>query len=87
VGAVGTTAGDRETTLNVARIEFTAEDLPADIMAFTTIRDGAMLFVWNRDAVLPALHSAGIDGVLETANMMVAEALNGETPVRLRAVS
>jgi hypothetical protein len=73
--------------LNVARIEFIAEDLPADILAFTTVRDDAMLFVWNRDAVLPALQSAGVDQVLETATLMVTEALNGETPIRLRAVS
>jgi hypothetical protein len=80
-------AEDWGITLNVARIEFTAEELPVDVMAFATIRDGILLFVWNRDAVLPALQAAGVDGVLETANMMVAEALNGETPVRLRAVS
>jgi hypothetical protein len=72
--------------MNIARIEFTAEDLPQDVLAFATIRDGMLLFVWNRDAVLPALQAAGIDTLLDTANVMVADALNGETPLRLRAV-
>jgi hypothetical protein len=76
-----------ESTLNVARMEFVAGDLPAEVLAVTSVRGDVLLFVWNRDAVLPALQSAGVDEVLETATLMVREALNGETPVRLRAVS
>lgn len=72
--------------MSIARIEFTAEDLPQDVLAVATVRDGMLLFVWNRDAVLPALQAAGIDALLDTANVMVADALNGETPLRLRAV-
>lgn len=73
--------------MNVARIEFTAEDLPVEVLALASVRDDILLFVWNRDAIMPALQAGGIDSMLQTANMMVAEALNGETPLRLRAVS
>lgn len=73
--------------MNVARIEFTAEDLPAEVLALASVRDDVLLFVWNRDAIMPALQAAGIDAMLATANTMVAEALNGETPLRLRSVS
>lgn len=73
--------------MNIARIEFTAEELPVEVLALASVRDDILLFVWNRDAIMPALQAAGIDSMLQTANMMVAEALNGETPLRLRAVS
>ena len=74
--------------MNIARIEFTAEDLPDEALAVASVRDGVLLFVWNRDAVLPALQSQGLDAILGVANQMVAEALTCNTPwhVALRSV-
>ena len=73
--------------MNVAQIEFIAENLPEDALAVASVRDGVLLFIWNRDAVLPALQMAGIDALLGVANSMVAEALNGQPSLRLRSVS
>jgi hypothetical protein len=64
-------------------MEFTAEDLPAEVLGVASVRDDVLLFVWNRNAV----QAMRIDDLCGTATLMVEEALNGETPVRLRAVS
>lgn len=77
--------------MNVARIEFTAEDLPVDVLGVASVRDDVLLFIWNRPAILQGIEARGgevvLDGLMATATLMVAGVLNGDTPIRLRAVS
>jgi hypothetical protein len=74
--------------LNIARIEFAAEELPGEALACSTVRDEALLFVWNRSQVLQALPTLGLDGLLDVVNELVNEALTANTPwhVALRSV-
>jgi hypothetical protein len=75
--------------LNVVRIEFAAESLPVEVLGCATVRDNALLFLWNRDLVVEALNSVGIDHLLETANSLLRETMESNTPTewRLRSVS
>lgn len=64
-----------------------SHDLPSSTLAFATVRDSKLVFVWNLHAVRTAVMAEEWDGVFETANMIIQEALDANTPPAVRLAS
>lgn len=60
-------------------------DLPESALAFASVRDGHLLFVWNLHAARAAAVAEQWDVIFETANEIIGQAIaaNGPPAVRL----
>jgi hypothetical protein len=64
------------TTLDISKTHFAGSaELPASTLAFATVEDGTLLFVWNKELVREAILHDEWDLIFDTANTIMSQVL------------